>query len=200
MMALQIAKENFRSRFPASAEENPVKKSMVWALALLSMISVASLSGCKDEGKKQDGIVVTPKWKGSPYRLTIDTKAAKPGAKAALIPALAFTANPDALERRATMIVRFDSSIVKGNQQVINQIILTPFDVQGPEGKIPAETLTAANKGLAELLAGYKVKGKVKVKVALERSSLARGAGESEIVEKHLSDWLEIEADFKGAK
>lgn len=173
-----------------------MKKRIVWTLMVLAFVcGLAWMSGCKSQSGAAPGIPVGPKWKGAPYRISFDAPTGKP----ALVPTIKYTANPDALERRATMIVRFDAAVVKSDQTVINQIILTPFDVQGAEGKVPADVMAAANKGLADLLAGYRVKGKVKVQVALARSSLSRGAGESEITTKRLSDWAETESEFKGA-
>jgi hypothetical protein len=175
-----------------------MRKGIVWVLAgVMFAGGLAWTTGCKEQGNKAAGIPVAPKWKGEPYRIAVDTP--KPGTKAALVPGIKFTANPAALEKRATLIVRFDESVVKSNQTVINQIILSPFDLAGAEGTLPADSVASANTGLASLLSSYKVKGKVKLQVALARSSLSRGAGDAELNEKRLSDWLPIESEFKGA-
>ena len=57
--------------------------------------------------------------------------------------------------------------------------------------------MDVANKGLSTLLGAYCVKGKVKISVALARSSLTSQAGDAEVDAKRLSDWLPIELVFK---
>ena len=101
------------------------------------------------------------------------------------------------LEKRATLVVRFDSSVVKKNVSVVNQIIMPPTDIAGAEGTLPADYIEGASKDLSKLLGAYCVKGKVKVSVALTRSSLSNQAGDSEIESKALSDWAPIEVTFK---
>jgi hypothetical protein len=54
-----------------------------------------------------------------------------------------------------------------------------------------------ADKGLARFLGAYCIKGKVKITVAIARSSLSSQAGDDEVNEKRLSDWLPIEVAFK---
>ena len=167
---------------------------------LLAICGLAFLAGCGPQTKEAPGIPVGPKWKGAPYRLAFDTKAAKPNPAGITIPPTNYTANPDALERRATLIIRYDSSGIKSDKLIINQIILDPFDISGAQGTLPADSLDQADKGLAKLLEIYCVKGKVKVSVALAQSSLSPQAGDAEINEKRLSDWLPIELVFKNPK
>jgi hypothetical protein len=57
--------------------------------------------------------------------------------------------------------------------------------------------MDAANKGLSRLLGAYCIKGKIKISVALARSSLTSQAGDAEVDGKRLSDWLPIELVFK---
>jgi hypothetical protein len=161
---------------------------------LLAIAGLVILAGCKDQGGKAPGIQAGPKWKGAPYRLAFDTKAPKPGV---LLPAIKYTANPEMLEKRATLVVRFDSSVVKKNVSVVNQIIMPPTDIAGAEGTLSADYIEGASKDLSKLLGAYCVKGKVKVSVALTRSSLSNQAGDSEIESKALSDWAPIEVTFK---
>jgi hypothetical protein len=164
---------------------------------ILAIGGLALLAGCKNQGDKADGIPVGPKWKGAPYRLTFDTKAAKPNPSGFTIPAVKYTANPDALEKRATLVVRFDTSGVTKNGPVSNQMIMAPVDIPGAEGTLPADYMDAADKGLSKILGAYCMKGKIKISVMLARSSLSPQAGDAEIDEKRLSDWLPIEVEFK---
>ena len=90
----------------------------------------------------------TPKWKGAPYHIAFDTQAAKPNPTGITIPAIKYTANPDALENRASLVVRFDSSGVAKDRPVMDQMILPPVDIHGAEGTLPASYMDVANKGL----------------------------------------------------
>jgi hypothetical protein len=54
-----------------------------------------------------------------------------------------------------------------------------------------------ADKGLSRFLGAYCIKGKVKISVAIARSSLTSQAGDDEVEKKRLSDWLPIEIVFK---
>jgi len=167
---------------------------------LVAIGGLAILSGCGNQGDKASGIPVEPKWKGPAYRLAFDAKAAKPSPEGITLPAIDFTANPDALERRATLVVRYDSSGVKTDNLIVNQIILAPFDVSGAQGTLPPDYMELADKGLAQLTAAYCMNGKVKVTVALARSSLSPRAADAEINEKRLSDWVTTEVAIKNPK
>lgn len=167
---------------------------------LLAMGGVLLLAGCGPQTKENAGIPATPKWKGAPYRLTFDTKEAKRNPAGITIPAIKFTANPDALESRVTMVVRYDSSEVKSSNLIINQVILAPFNISGAEGTLSADTMDAADKSLAGLLSAYCMKDKVKVSVALVRSSLSPSPEDGEIDAKRLSDWATTEVPYKNLK
>lgn len=169
-----------------------MKKAM-----LLAMSAVLFLAGCGPQAKEAPGTPVTPKWQGAAYHLAFDTQAPKPNPAGATLPIIKFTANPDALERRVTLVVRFDSSAVKTDNEVINQVILAPFDISGADGALSADTMDIADKGLAHLFSTYCIKGKVKTQVLLARSSLSPNASDSEIDEKRLSDWLLTDVAFK---
>lgn len=158
---------------------------------------LAFLAGCGSQGDKGAGIPVGPKWKGLPYRIAFDTKASKPNPAGITIPVVKYTANPDALETRATLVVRFDSSGVTKDGPITDQMIMAPVDISGPEGALPADYMDEADKGLSKILASYCMKGKVKLSVALARSSLSPQAGDAEVTRKSLSDWLPIEVPFK---
>jgi hypothetical protein len=172
--------------------EDDLRKAIVLAIG-----GLAFLVGCRNQGDNASNAPVTPKWKGAPYRLVFDTKAAKPNPAGVTIPAIKYTANPDALETRASLVVRFDSSGLKKDQLIIDQMIMAPVDISGTEGTLPADYMDTANRGLAKLLGAYCVKGKVKVSVALARSSINPQAGDAEVTAKRLSDWLPIEVEFK---
>ncbi len=160
---------------------------------LLAVSGLMLVAGCNSKPDNTAGIPTEPKWKGPAYRLAFDTKAPKPNPAGITLPDVSFTANPDALERRATLVVRFDTSGIKTDKLIVNQIILAPFDISGADGKLSADTLDIADQGLARLTGAYCMKGKVKVSVALARSSLNPGAEDAEINDKRLSDWLPTE-------
>jgi hypothetical protein len=155
------------------------------------------LSGCGDQGDKGAGIPVQPKWKGAPYRLAFDTKTGKPNPAGITIPAVKFTANPDALETRALLVMRFTASAGADKEPVEHRMIGAPVDIHGEEGTLPADYMDRASKGLSEYLGAYCIQGKVNLSVALGRSSLNPQAGDAEVDAKRLSDWLPIEVVFK---
>ena len=167
---------------------------------LLAMGGLLCLGGCGPSTKEAPGIPTEPKWKGPAYRLAFDAKPAKQNPAGISLPGINFTANPEALERRATMVVHYDSSEVKSDNLIINQIILAPFDISGAEGSLSPDTIDIADKGLTKLLSAYCMKDKVKVSVALARSSLAPQANDAEINDKRLSDWQNIELPYKNLK
>ena len=164
---------------------------------VLAIGGLALLVGCGNQGDKAPGTPAPPKWKGPAYRLAIDAQAPKPNTAGVTIPAIKFTANPEGLERRASLVVRFEPSGAKKDQPMMDQVIVGPFDISGTEGTLPADYMDLADKGLARLLGAYCMKGKVKISVVLVRSSLAPQAGDAEIDQKRLSDWLPIEVVFK---
>jgi len=163
----------------------------------LAIGGIALLAGCGNKASQTANAPVEPKWKGPAYRIVFDTPPAKPNPAGIAIPVIKYTANPDALETRATLVVRFDATGVKQDQPVNDQMIMAPVDVHGPEGALPADYMDATDKGLAKLLGAYHMKGKVKVTVALAKSSINPQAGDAELNEKRLSDWLPIELEFK---
>ncbi len=164
---------------------------------ILAIGGLVLLAGCGNQGDKASNVPTTPKWKGAPYHIAFDTQAAKPNPTGITIPAIKYTANPDALENRASLVVRFDSSGVAKDRPVMDQMILPPVDIHGAEGTLPASYMDVANKGLTTLVGAYCIKGKVKISVALARSSLTSQAGDAEVDAKRLSDWLPIEVAFK---
>ncbi len=173
-------------------EENYVRKGI-----LLVVGTLALLAGCGTQGTRLPGIPVKPKWPGPPYRLALGAPAAKPNPAGIALPEIKFTANPEALERRASLVVRFDTSGVKKAEQQMDQVTVGPFDISGNAGTLPADYIDLADKGLAQLMGAYCMNGKVKISLVLVRSSLAPQAGDDEIKNKSLSDWLPIDAAFK---
>lgn len=155
------------------------------------------LAGCGNQGNKAGGIPVGPTWKGAPYRIAFDTQAAKPNPAGVTIPPIKYTANPEALETRATLVVRFDISGGKKDTPTMNQMIMAPADISGAEGTLSADYMNSTNKELSTYLAAYCLKGKIKISVALARSSLSPQASDDEIEAKRLSDWLPGEVEFK---
>ena len=164
---------------------------------LLAACGWALLAGCKGQGAKDEGIPMGPKWKGEPYRLALDAGPVKPNRAGITIPIIKFTANPDALEKRATLVVRFDAPSADKSTSLPDQMVMAPIDISGADGSLPADYMDATDKGLARILEGYCMKGKVKIRVALARSSLTPQADDDELNEKRLSDWLPIELVFK---
>jgi hypothetical protein len=167
---------------------------------ILAIGGLAFLAGCGDQGDRASTIPVKPKWQGAAYHIAFDTQAAKPSPAGITIPAVKYTANPDALERRTSLVVRFDSSAITKNTQngpIMNKMIMAPVDISGAEGTLPADYMDQANKGLSTFLGAYCMKGKIKITVALARSSLTSQAGDAEVDAKRLSDWLPIELVFK---
>ena len=164
---------------------------------LLAMGGLVFLAGCGSKGDKAANVPATPKWKGAPYRIEFDTQVAKPNPAGVTIPIIKFTANPDALEKRASMVVKFDTSGATKQGPMMNQIIMGGVDISGAEGALPADYMGEADKALARFLGAYCIKGKVKISVALTRSSLTSHADDAEVDAKRLSDWLPIEVTFK---
>ena len=156
------------------------------------------LAGCGSQGNKAANAPAPPKWKGAPYHIEFDSKATKPNPSGISIPEIKYTANPDDLEKRASLVVRFDNSGAKTKGPMMDQMIMGPVDISGAEGSLPADYLDLADKGLARLLSAYCINGKVKLSVALARSSLSSQAGDDEVNTKRLSDWLPVELPFKG--
>jgi hypothetical protein len=164
---------------------------------ILAIGGLAFLAGCGNQGDKASNVPVKPKVKGPAYHIAFDTKAAKPNPAGVTIPAIKYTADPDGLEKRAVLVVRFDASAATKNEPMMNQMIMFPVDIAGTEGTLPADYMDSADKDLSRFLGTYCVKGKIKISAALARSSLSRQAGEADVDAKRLSDWLPVEVVFK---
>ena len=172
-----------------------MRKGILFAIGGLVL-----LAGCGGQGTKPPNDEA--KWKGAPYRIAFDTREQKPNPAGITIPVIDYTADPEALERRATLVVRFDAAGAKPSrsaqdQTLTDQMIMAPTDLSGATGALSPMYMDAADKGLAKLLAAYCIKGKVKINLALVRSSVKPQAGDAELNEKRLSDWMPIELEFK---
>ena len=173
-------------------EEDDLRKGII-----LAITGLALLAGCGNQGDKASSVPAAPKWKGARYHIAFDPKPAKPNPGGVTIPAVMYTANPDELETRASLVVRFDTSGVEKDRPVQNKMIMAPVDIHGAEGTLPADYMDVANKDLSKFLGAYCIKGKIKISVALARSSLSSQASDAEVDVKRLSDWLPIEVVFK---
>jgi hypothetical protein len=164
---------------------------------ILAIGGLALLSGCGNQGDKTSTVPVKPKWPGAAYHLAFDPKAAKPNPTGVTIPAIKYTANPEALEKRASLVVRFDTSGATKAGPMMNRMIMAPVDIPGTEGTLPEDYMDLADTGLSKFLGAYCIKGKIKISVAFARSSLSSQAGDAEVDTKRLSDWLPIDLAFK---
>jgi len=179
-----------------NAEDN-VKKSIIGIAMAIG--GLALLAGC-DTGDKASKVPVEPKWKGAPYRIAFDAPPAKPNPAGMTLAGVKYTANPEALENRARLVVRFDASDLTQkaeNGPVMNQMVMGPIDMHGAEGGLPPDYMERASNDLSKLFGAYCAKGKIKMSVALARSSLSSNPSDSELDAKRISDWLPTEVLFK---
>ncbi|HUX28119.1 MAG TPA: hypothetical protein VNE63_09330 [Candidatus Acidoferrales bacterium] len=170
-----------------------MKKGIILAIGL-AIGGAALLTGCKSQ---QYNIPIQPKWQGAPYHISFDTQATKPSSAGITIPIIKYTANPDAVERRATLVVRVEPVGAAKDRPMMNQMVMGAVDMHGAEGALPADYMDAADKALSSLLDAYSIKGKIKVSVLLAKSSISTQPGDAEINQMRLSDWLPIELEFK---
>jgi len=101
------------------------------------------------------------------------------------------------LETRADLVVKFNPSDVQKDGVMVDQMIMGPTDISGRYGALPADYVDTASKELSKTLADYCVSGKVKIAVALTRSSLTPGATEAQVNAKRISEWLPTEVEFR---
>ena len=169
-----------------------MRKSIIVLIGALVFVA-----GCGNQGNQASNVPQTPKWKGAPYRLAFDTKPVKPNPAGIALPGIKFTANPDDVETRADLVVQVDTSKVKQASAIPDMMIMAPTDISGSEGALSADYIQLTDKELTKMLAGYCMKGKVKISVALARSTLNMTSTDDQINAKRLSDWTPIELDFK---
>lgn len=161
---------------------------------VLTFGALAFVAGCKNQSAE---IHIPPKWQGAPYHITFGQAPAKANPAGLTIPQIKFKANPDAAETRADLVVEFDSSVVKSKGAVMDQLAMGAVDVHGTEGALPDDYVAQASTSLAKMLSAYCVNGKVKISVALTRSSLPMNPTSDQIDDKRMSDWTPIVLDFK---
>jgi hypothetical protein len=70
-------------------------------------------------------------------------------------------------------------------------------DISGADGQLPTDYVDKASTDLSKMLGAYCMKGKIKISVALTRSSIPMAPTDDQINAKRLSDWTPIELDFK---
>ena len=171
-----------------------MKKGSVLASGLV-IGGLALLVGCKSQN--QYTIPVKPTWQGPPYHLAFDTQGTKPNPSGITIPVIKYTANPQAVVNRATLLVRIEPLGAKKNRKIMNQMVMGAFNIHGTQGTLPTEYMDAADKALASLLEGYGIQGKIKVSVLLAQSSISSQPGDDEISQFKLSDWISTGVEFK---
>lgn len=173
-----------------------MRRGIILAIALVAIPGGLLFSGCSSSTNKDAGIPVEPKWKGLPYRITFETKAAKPSPTGVDVPAVKFTANPDALETRAVLVLKFSAPAAANQEPTEHMMIGTGVDIKGTDGTLPDDYMERARKGLADYLESYCIQGKVNLSVAMARSSLNPQAGIDQVDPKRLSDWLPLEITY----
>lgn len=156
--------------------------------------ALAFLAGCQDNSPK---IQIPPKWPGAAYHLSFGNVPDKPNPAGLTIPQIEYNANPDALENRADLVIQFDSSKAKSDAPVTNFMTMAAVDIKGNKGALPDDYVARASSELAKILAGYCINGKVKISVALTRSSLPMSPTFDQVEAKRMSDWTPIDLDFK---
>jgi hypothetical protein len=176
-------------RVTKKLEEDDVKTGII-----LSFAALAFVAGCQNQSPK---IQIPPKWQGAPYHISFGAAPAKPNPAGLTIPQIKFVADPEAVETRADLVVEFDSSIVKNKGTVMDQMAMGAVDISGAEGALPDAYVNQASTDMAKMLQAYCVNGKVKISVALTRSSLPMNPSSDQIDAKRLSDWTPIDLNFK---
>src|SRR3954471_17467289 len=156
---------------------------------LLLITGLMCLGGCNlDPGNKASDAPEKAKSK-PPYHLDFETKAVKPTPAGVAIPPVSYTGNPQALEKRACLVVKFEGAGVKNDQPGKDRLVLPPVDLAGSGGTLPQNYMEQADVVLGKLLAGYCYKGAAKVSLALVRSSIKPGPSDTDIDAKRLSEW-----------
>jgi hypothetical protein len=170
-------------------EEDDVRKAIIILIGAL-----AFLAGCGNQGPQ---IHIPPKWQGAAYHLSFGAPPAKPNPAGLTIPPIKYSANPEAVETRADLVIKIDTSTLKIKGTMMDEMALGAVDISGADGQLSTDYVNKASTDLANLLAAYCVKGKVKISVALTRSSIPMNPTDDQINAKRLSDWTPIELDFK---
>jgi hypothetical protein len=176
-------------------EEDDVRKGTIVLTGLAGLLgALAFLAGC---GNQSPQIQIPPKWQGAAYHLSFGAPPAKPNPAGLTIPPITYSANPEAVETRAVLVVKIDTSNLKIKGTMMDEMTMPAVDISGADGQLPADYVNKASTDLANLLASYCVKGKVSISVALTRSSIPMNPTDDQINAKRLSDWTPIQLDFK---
>ena len=173
-------------------KENAVKKAI-----LISTATLFFVAGCSSNSPK---IVIPPKWQGAPYHLSFGAPPAKPNPAGLTIPPIKYVADPDSLETRTDLVIKIDTSTLKVKGTMMDEMAMGAVDISGADGQLSADYVNRASTDLSNMLTAYCVKGKVKISVALTRSSIPMNPTDDQINAKRLSDWTPIELDFKNPK
>lgn len=168
-----------------------MRKGIIFAVA-----GCVFLAGCGELGNKPYQPPDTSKAKPL-YHLDFDNRPVKPNPAGVTLPTISYTANTKTRERRAVLVVRFDSSGVKNCPPGKDRVILGPVDIPDTAGVLPPNYMDSAAKALAKLLGNFCIKGTAKVTVVLVRSSIKPNADEAEINAKRLSEWVGTDVVFK---
>jgi hypothetical protein len=173
-------------------EEDDVRKRI-----LCTIVSFAFIAGCSNQNNQTSTVQASPKWQGAPYHISFGAPPAKPNPAGLNLPPIKYTANPDMLERRADLVVQFDTSSVKRDTPVPDQMIIGAVDIPGADGALPADYINTASTELAKMLGSDCMKGKIKMAIALTKSSIPINATDDQVNAHRLSDWTPIELVFK---
>jgi hypothetical protein len=162
----------------------------------IAAIALVLLVGCGTQANKSASDAAQKKWKGAPYRLALDAKAPKPNPVGVTIPPVNYTGNPEALESRAILVMRFTAG--PANQEPVQRhMIGEAVDIHGAEGTLPADYMNRASKSLSDYFTSSCIQGKVDMTMALARSSLSPGASDAQLDAKLISDWLPFSVVYK---
>lgn len=167
-----------------------------WTL-FATVAALVLIAGCQDQTNQASNAPAKPKWQGAPYHIAFGTAPAKPDPSGVTLPGIKFTANPDYVQTRADLVVKVDISGVKKAYPVPDLMIMAPTDISGIDGALSGDYIKVTDKELANMLASDCMKGKVKISVALVRSTLPPGATDEQVDIKRMSDWLPTEIVFK---
>ena len=156
--------------------------------------ALAFLAGCQNKSAE---IHIPPKWQGAAYHLSFGPAPAKANPSGLTMPQIKYDADPEQFESRVDLVVQFDPAAAKVKGTVMNQMAMAAVTIVGPKGALPDDYVERASTDLGKMLQAYNVNGKVKISVALTRSSLEMNPSTDQIDAKRLSDWTPIELDFK---
>jgi hypothetical protein len=163
---------------------------------LLAIAGAVFVAGCGNQTAKAPTPATTTQLK-TPYHIEFDTKPAKPNPAGVALPAIHYLANPQAMQRRAALVVRIDSPAAKSDKPGSRLLVGPAVDLPGTGGTLPESYMNLADQQLAKALATACMNGPIKISVALVRSSIKPGPSDAEVDAKRLSDWVPDEVVFK---